>query len=227
MRKKKEGLAVKYMCMAEDKVFDRLNNGYNDCKSDEKTSKQVTGDTDTETEQDIDQQFLQMATSVCGSQHWATHFLNLSLIEESLASFHSTLLTMGQDSDNKDAETLEELFVEIAEAADGIERAFNFASSLNLNLDPAHWLFDYTVGLARALVGLGDVKSQKYGSRWIEKVEKYAERFENEGMRKVVIALRDAWKRETINRDETKMSSTSKHCEIQDVKEDCKRRKIG
>jgi hypothetical protein len=77
------------------------------------------------------------------------------------------------------------------------------------------------------LVGLGDVKSQKYGSRWIEKVEKYAERFENEGMRKVVIALRDAWKRETINRDETKMSSTSKHCEIQDVKEDCKRRKIG
>ncbi|KAL3790637.1 hypothetical protein ACHAW5_004204 [Stephanodiscus triporus] len=50
-----------------------------------------------------------MATSVCGSRHWATHFLNLSLIEESLASFHSTLLTMGQDTGNKDAETLEEL----------------------------------------------------------------------------------------------------------------------
>lgn len=27
MRKKKEGLSIRYMCMAEDKVFDRLNNG--------------------------------------------------------------------------------------------------------------------------------------------------------------------------------------------------------
>ncbi len=122
-----------------------------------------------------------MATSICGARHWTTHFLNLSLIEELLASFHSTLMAMGRDSD-KDAETTEDLFVEIAEAADGIGRAYSFASLLGLRLDPAHWLFDYTVGLARTLVGLGDVKSQKYAAEWISRVERYAERFENKGM---------------------------------------------
>jgi len=190
MRKKKEGMAIKYMCMAEEKVLDRMESTGG---SDNKQQKSGGGD-DTETERDIDQQFLQMATSICGAQHWATHFLNLSLIEESLASFHSTLMTMGQDP-AKDAETMEELFVEIAEAADGIERAHTFASSLKLNLDPSHWLFDYTVGLARTLVGLGDEKSQKYGAEWVSKVERYANHFENEGMRKVVDALKNAWKR--------------------------------
>ncbi|KAL9185098.1 hypothetical protein ACHAXT_002875 [Thalassiosira profunda] len=181
----KEGQAIKYMCMAEEKVFDRLQS----CSDggDEKGASE-------EAETEVDQQFLQMATGICGAQHWTTHFLTLSLIEESLASFHATLMTMGQDQD-KDAEAMEELFVEIAEAADGIEKAYAFASSLKMNLDPAHWLFDYTVGLARTLVGLGDVKSQKYGATWIEKVESYAEKFEGDGMRKVVIALRDAWKR--------------------------------
>jgi hypothetical protein len=229
MKRKKEGTAVKYMCMAEDKVFDRL---CGDVKS-----KRATGrggdddDDDAETEQDIDRQFLQMATSVCGSMHWTTHFLNLSLIEDALASFHSTLLTMGRDaSDDRGGggEAVEELLVEIAEAADGIERAFKFASSLGLKLDPAHWLFDYAVGMARALVGLGDVKSQKYGSRWITRVEKYAEKFENDGMNKVVVALRDAWKRETDDTDDVEVenSSSSEHCGIQDARDDTKRRKI-
>ena len=40
---------------------------------------------------------------------------------------------------------LEGLFAEIAEVTDGIERAFKFASLLDLKLDPAHWLFDYTL----------------------------------------------------------------------------------
>jgi hypothetical protein len=73
------------------------------------------------------------------------------------------------------AETLEGLFAEIAEVADGIGRAFKFASLLDLKLNPAHWLFDYALGLARVLVGLGDIKSMKYGSRWVGRVEKYAE----------------------------------------------------
>jgi len=116
--------------------------------------------------------------------------------------------------------------VGIAEVTDGLERSYKFASSLNLNLDPAHWLFDYTVGLARTLVGLGDGKSLKYGSKWITKVEKYAELFENDGMRKVVIALRDAWQREGTNLDDDKKSSSDEHCDRQDAKEDCKRRKV-
>jgi hypothetical protein len=233
MRKKKEGLSIKYMCMAEDKVFDRLNNGnYN--------SKQVTngiirvadvgGGDDTETQQEIDQQFLQLSTSVCGAKHWSNHFMNLSLIEDSLATFHSTLLTLGQQQEldsNKDAD-IEELFVEIAEVADGIKRAYKFASSLNLKLDPSHWLFDYTVGLARTLVGLGDVKSQKYASNWITKVEKYANQFENDRMIKVVIALRDAWTRNESNIHDDKESCPNEQCESEEINnEDAKRRKIG
>ncbi len=171
-----------------------------------------------------------MATSACGSRLWVTHFLNLSLINDSLAPFPSTILALGgQDpaDGNRDAVTLEGLYLEIAEAPDGIKRAFKFASSLELRLDPAHWLFDYAIGLARVLMRLGDVKSTKYGSGWIEKVEKYAKRFENNGMRKVVVALRDAWKGEAKDPDDVEISGSGKHCGSQDAREDCKRRKIG
>jgi len=110
------------------------------------------------------------------------------------------------------AETLEGLFAEIAEVANGIKRAFLFSSLLDLKLDLAHWLFDYTLKLAWVLVGLGDVKSMKYGSRWVGRVEKYAERLENDGMRKVFIALRDAWRRETKDPDHVENSGSDKHC---------------
>ena len=76
-------------------------------------------------------------------------------------------------------------------------------------------------------MGLGDVKSMKYGSRWVGMVEKYAERFENNGMRKVVVALRDAWKRETKDPYRVKNSGSDKHCGSPDAKEDSKRRKVG
>jgi len=104
-------------------------------------------------------------------------------------------------------ETLEGLFAEIAEVTDGIERAFKFTSLLDLKLDPAH---------------LGDVKSMKYGSRWVGRVEKYAKQFENDGMRKVVVAFRDAWKRETKDPDRIKNSGSDKHCRSPDAKEDSK-----
>ena len=143
------------------------------------------------------------------------------MIEETLASLHSTLMTMGQDPE-KDAAMMEDLFVEIADVADGIDKAYQFAISLQLRLDPAHWLFDYTVGLARVLVGLGDEKSQKYASTWIEKVDKYSEHFENEGMRKVVAALRDAWKRGEAGGPEQRAGNS----EEKEGQDDHKRRKI-
>jgi hypothetical protein len=237
MRKKKEGLSIKYMSMAEDKIFDRLNNGNYNSKSvtngiigGAATAATAVGGDDTETQQEMDQQYLQLSTSVCGAKHWSTHFMNLSLIEDSLTTFHSTLLTLGQQQEsgnNKDAD-IEELFVEIAEVADGLDRAYKFASSLKLNLDPSHWLFDYTIGLARTLVGLGDVKSQKYASKWITKVENYAFKFETDGMKKVVVALRDAWKRNESNIHDDKESSTNEQCESEEINnEDTKKRKIG
>lgn len=184
MRKKKEGMAIKYMCMAEEKAWERLEPG-GDARA-----QQHGDDAEEAEEEGLDRRFLQMATSICGAQHWTTHFLNLSLIEETLASLHAELMNGRGGSDP------ESRLVDLAEAADGLGKAFAFAASLALRLDPAHWLCDYTVGLARLLVGLGDVKSMKYGSEWIARVEGYAARFENEGMNKVVAALRDAWRRE-------------------------------
>ena len=93
---------------------------------------------------------------------------------------------------------MEELLPGIAEAADGIDRALKYASGLKLKTDPAQWLFDYIVGLARTLVGLGDEKSQKYAAEWISKVEEYTEAFESEGMQKVVSSLKNAWKRHSV-----------------------------
>jgi hypothetical protein len=211
MTKKKEGNAIKYMCMAEEKVYERL----------EPVGKMNGGggDNDTESEQDMDRQFLQMATSICGSRHWTTHFMNLHVMEESLASIHTTMMSNAK----KDAEMMEDIYVEIAEAADGLDKAYKFATSLGLKLHPAHWLFDYTIALAQTLVGLGDEKSQQYGSTWIEKVEGYAERFENERMQEVVVALRDAWKKGS----EGKGTENGGKREVEDVNEDNKRRKLG
>jgi hypothetical protein len=77
-------------------------------------------------------------------------------------------------------------------------------------------------------VGLGDVKSQKYASKWITKVENYAFRFENDGMKKVVVALRDAWKLNESNIHDDKESSTNEQCESEEINnEDTKKRKIG
>ena len=195
MRKKKKASCVSYMNMAEEKVYDRLEG------NDNLNGNSSTGDKGLDVEREANEQFYEMATSVCGAKHWTTHFMNLSLIEESLANFHSTLISMGQNPD-QDAETMEELLTGIAEAADGIERAWVYASGLNLKTDPAQWLFDYTIGLARTLVGLGDKKSQKYAAQWIEKVDDYACKFESDGMQKVVSSLKDAWKRHTSSEGE-------------------------
>lgn len=181
IRKKKEGQAIKYMSMAEDKVYNQINH----------TNAFNGGNDMSEEEQEVDRSLLQMATATCGSRHWTTQILNLTIIEETLANLQATLLTMEQD----DEKMMEEVFTDIAECADGIEKAFAYAKSLKLNLDPAHWLFDYVLGLSRILVGLGDEKSQKYGADWIERVEDYADKYESEGMRKVVSAIKNAWKR--------------------------------
>ena len=191
LRKKKEAMCIKFTCMAEDKVYDRLesNDNLNDCSSNDKSL-------DVDVEREADEQFYQMATSICGAKHWSTHFMNLSLIEEALANFHASLMSSGQ-SETEDVSNMDELFTDIAEAADGIERAWKYANDLSLKIDPSHWLFDYSVGLARILVGLGDEKSQKYAAEWITKVEDYAKVFESDGMQKVVMSLKNAWKRQS------------------------------
>jgi hypothetical protein len=70
-------------------------------------------------------------------------------------------------------------------------------------------------------VGLGDEKSQKYGGEWITRVENYANKFEGEAMKKVVSAIKNAWKRERNAAGDSRLDSTEN-----DSEGDAKRRKI-
>ena len=82
---------------------------------------------------------------------------------------------------------------DVAEAIDSLQRIERFMQSLQLHLDPGHVLGDVVIGVARTLVSLGDVKSQKYGAEWLEKITDYVDKFESEGRQKVVAALKVAW----------------------------------
>ncbi|KAL7486116.1 hypothetical protein ACHAW6_015965 [Cyclotella cf. meneghiniana] len=207
VRKKKEGMTIKYMTMAEDKVYDWME-----------SNNFIGNEEDESNGQDMERSLLQMATATCGSKHWTTHILNMAIIEENLASLHATLMTLNPEEDEK---IMEEILTDIAECADGIEKAFAYAASLKLNLDPAHWLFDYVLGLGRILVGLGDEKSQKYGSEWITRVESYANKFEGDATKKVVSAIKNAWKREKHAAVDSGFDNTENN-----GKGDAKRRKI-
>ena len=212
VRKKKEGMTINYMTMAEDKVYDQIE-----------TNKFSEGEVETSDEQEVDRSLLHMATATCGAKHWTTQILNLDIIEETLANLHATLMSIDPENEEK---MMEEIFTDIAECADGIEKAFEYAKSLKLNLDPAHWLFDYVLGLSRLLVGLGDEKSQKYGADWIARVEDYTVKYESEGMKKVVGAIKNAWKRNTKidgSSDEAKNDSNDEKCNGQ---AETKRRKL-
>jgi hypothetical protein len=182
LRKKKEGTTIKYMIMAEDKVYDQIE-----------TNKFSENEDDTTNEQEVDRSLLQMAMAACGAKHWTTQILNLAITEETLTNLQATLMSIDPEQEEK---IMEDVFNDIAECADGIEKAFAYAKSLKLNLDPAHLMFDYVLGLARTLVGLGDEKSQKYGADWVSRVEDYATKYESEGMKKVVNAIKNAWRRD-------------------------------
>jgi len=59
-----------------------------------------------------------------------------------------------------------------------------------------HLLSNHVIGVTRALVSLGDVKSQKYTSEWLKRLAGYTEHFENVGVQKVASALQIAWTRQ-------------------------------
>jgi hypothetical protein len=133
------------------------------------------------------EQNLGLASSVVGAKHWATNLVLMLHLERTLQSFHTNMLTEGADPDM-------EL---LAEAIDMLERMCKFVQGLGLKLHIGHLLSDLVVGAARALVSLGDVKSQKYASEWLKRIDGYVEHFESDGMQKVVSALQVAWTRQS------------------------------
>jgi hypothetical protein len=138
------------------------------------------------------EQNLGLASSVVGAKHWATNLVLMLHLERTLQSFHTSMLAEGADPDM-------EL---LAEAIDMLERLCKFVQGLRLKLHMGHVLSDLIVGAARALVSLGDVKSQKYASEWLKRIAGYVEHFESDGMQKVVSALQVAWTRQSGDKEE-------------------------
>lgn len=161
----------------------------------------ATGDDDRDDDADEEKEALQaelleqnlgLASSVVGAKHWATNLVLMLHLERTLQSFHTSMLTEGADPDM-------EL---LAEAIDMLERLCKFVQGLGLKLHMGHVLSDLVVGAARALVSLGDVKSQKYASEWLKRIAGYVEHFESDGMQKVVSALQVAWTRQSGGKEE-------------------------
>jgi len=132
------------------------------------------------------EQTLGMASAVVGAKHWTTNLLVLLQLDRTLQTFHGDMLTEGAEPDLE----------VVAEAIDMLERLCRFAQGLKLQLHMGHLLSNHVIGVARALVSLGDVKSQKYASEWLKRLAGYTEHFENVGVQKVVSALQIAWTRQ-------------------------------
>jgi hypothetical protein len=134
---------------------------------------------------DLREQLIELSSSVLGACHWTTNLLLLLELEERLKEQHESMLAGNGPPD-----------IEIVAAdIDILERIVRYVDEVQLKLHRGHLLFDAIVGVARILVSMGDVKSQKYGADWLEKLNDYVEKFEDENQEKVVIALKTAWQR--------------------------------
>mmetsp|Transcript_34293 Transcript_34293/g.69177 ORF Transcript_34293/g.69177 Transcript_34293/m.69177 type:complete len:457 (+) Transcript_34293:4050-5420(+) len=149
------------------------------------TLSKNSDDAAADADQEIDEQLFHLASSVLGARHWTTNVMALSMLERQLSAIHSATLMGGSAPD----------LTELAECIDTLQRLWNFVGGLELRADAGHLLSGPTIGVARALVSLGDVKSRKYAAEWVARVEDYVQKFEEDGMAKVAEALKESWKR--------------------------------
>lgn len=152
-------------------------------KSQEGTTARKRAEPDAQDDENLEEH-VGLASTIMGDKHWTTNLLLLLHLDRRLSSISSAMLTT-QELPEMD---------EIAEVIDSLQRVCRFVESQSLRLHPGHILGDVIIGTARALVSLGDEKSQKYGAEWLEKITDYVNKFENEGRQKVVAALSVAWK---------------------------------
>ena len=139
-----------------------------------------------EVEEEWEEQLLQLASSVLGARHWATNLLLLMRLDRTLQKMHSDMITTQNIPD----------LVEVAELIDSLQRLCQYTDGLDLNLHMGHLLGNAVIGVARTLVTLGDLKSKKYASEWLAKVNDYVVHFESDDMKKVVQTLQLAWQQE-------------------------------
>jgi hypothetical protein len=189
---------------AMEKTVERVVNHLNACENTDSD-----GDDDVEREEELaemTERLICLSYSVLGARHYCTNLLLVQSLGRSLSAIHTSMIcsSTGQKGKKKkgnkngDDDKPAVDMTELAECIDLLERSFKYVKSLNLKSHPGHLLGNVTIGVSRVLVGLGDVKSMKFGADWAEKVQDYfACEFEGNGMAKVVETLSNAWKRKT------------------------------
>jgi uncharacterized protein YgfB (UPF0149 family) len=145
-----------------------------------------------EEEEQVLEEYVSLASTVLGDKHWTTNLLLLMHLDRRLSTLSQQMITTQEPPALDD----------VAEAIDSLERVVRFVQGLELSLHMGHVLDNCFLGIARALVSLGDQKSQKYAATWLEKIQPYVDLFESEGRQKVVQALSVAWKQHGENRNE-------------------------
>ena len=183
-------------------VTDKVVRFLRDAPAKGRTADTSVSDDDqtTDEESEMLKEHLRMASCVLGARHWTTNLTLLMHLDEMLQGMHAKMLA---DQSEPDMEA-------IAEAIDSLQRIFRFQEDLGLRLHAGHLLSDVAIGVARALVSLGDIKSQKYAAEWLEKVDEYVQSFECEGIQKVVSTLKVAWQKDApTGEKETKRARLS------------------
>ncbi len=145
------------------------------------------------------EQQISLASSVLGARHWTTNMLLLLQLQHHLNHYHASILHTTMENDAA--------MEAVAEAIDLLQRLVRFMEQMQpeIHLHMGHLLSDVVIGTARALVSLGDSKSQTYASEWLAKISDYVEQFESDAMKKVVGALGEAYQRtqdQSTNGDE-------------------------
>lgn len=175
--------------------------------------KNIEEDDEEEEIESLLQEHLSLASSVLGSRHWTTNLLLLLYLDRGLKQFHQKLIIQQTTGVADDGEDEEEMQMELAEHIDHLQRITGFIERLQVDLHPGHLLSDVIIGVARALVSLGDVKSCKYAAEWLEHLNGY-EPFLSESLLKVIDSLKHAWERiESEEPAQKKSKSSFEACE--------------
>ncbi len=190
-------------------------------RKNERSGQAMYDDTD-ETDDEIlemTQKLLCLSYSVLGSKHYCTNLLLLQNLGNKLSSLHTTMMCNSMQTGKKRnkglkgkaANVTEVDMAEVAECIDSLQRCYKFIEGLHLRSHPGHLLGNVTIGISRALVGLGDETSMKFGSEWAEKVDDYFQwGFDGISMCKVVATLKNAWKRKSVDDNDEQQSKSQK-----------------
>jgi hypothetical protein len=172
-----------------DKVLQFLEQYKQQDPNSKTLSEQDDNETQDEEEEQLEsllQEHLSLASSVLGARHWTTNLLLLLYLDRGLKQYNRKLIFQQTADDD--------MQLDLAEHIDHLQKITQFVKRLQLHLHPGHLLSDVIVGIARALVSLGDVKSAQYATRWLDHLNGY-EPFLSEALVKVVDSLKNAWKR--------------------------------